>query len=213
MPEYKITYFGLYGRAEMSRMLLAHAKADWEDERLTQEEFGAKKAAGEYPNGQVPILYHNGKQMNESVAILRYLGKKLGYYPADDDELCWSADATIYTAGDHMTKLMGPIFTKDFSEAACETWTGVLKTFVGKMDKQLAGHGKKFLCGDKLTIADFMVAGTIFSSAGNEISAIPAEWRAKTKEVMGENKAFHAWFDVMKAEMAEHLANRPPAPF
>ena len=81
------------------------------------------------------------------------------------------------------------------------------------MDKQLAGHGKKFLCGDKITIADFMISSLVFSSAGNEKSAIPAEWRAKSKEIMGENKAFHAYFEVMKAEMAEHLAKRFEAAF
>ena len=58
---YKVIYFPLYGRAEPIRIALAHAKADWEDERIPGEVFAARKAAGEFLNGQVPVLIHNGK--------------------------------------------------------------------------------------------------------------------------------------------------------
>ncbi len=61
MSNIKLTYFGVYGRAEFSRMLLAHAKVAFEDERIDRETFGARKAAGEFPNGQIPVLTHNGK--------------------------------------------------------------------------------------------------------------------------------------------------------
>ena len=47
----KVTYFGIYGKAEPIRMLLAHAKVTFEDERLDSETFGAKKAAGDFPSG------------------------------------------------------------------------------------------------------------------------------------------------------------------
>jgi hypothetical protein len=40
----KLTYFGVYGRAEPIRILLAHAKVDYEDKRITFEEWGALKA-------------------------------------------------------------------------------------------------------------------------------------------------------------------------
>jgi len=48
---FKIIYFQGYGRAEATRMALAHANVAFEDERLTYEEFGPRKAAGEFPNG------------------------------------------------------------------------------------------------------------------------------------------------------------------
>ena len=31
MSDWKVIYFGGYGRAEATRMCLAHAKANWED--------------------------------------------------------------------------------------------------------------------------------------------------------------------------------------
>ena len=88
---YKIIYFPAHGRAEASRIALAHAKADWVDERIPGEEFGARKAAGEFPNGQVPVLVHDGKYYNESLAILRFIGRKFGSYPAEA-EAAWEVD-------------------------------------------------------------------------------------------------------------------------
>ncbi len=61
MSGIKLTYFNFYGRAEFSRMLLAHAKIDYEDERLDFSLFRNRKAAGDFPNGQLPVLTHNGK--------------------------------------------------------------------------------------------------------------------------------------------------------
>ena len=51
----KITYFGVYGKAESMRMLLSHAKVAFEDERLEREAFAVRKAAGDFPSGQVPV--------------------------------------------------------------------------------------------------------------------------------------------------------------
>ena len=80
----KLTYFELYGRAEPIRMLLHHSKTEYENKIITAEEFGAMKASGELPCGQVPIFECNGKVMNQSVPILRYLGTKKNYYNPND---------------------------------------------------------------------------------------------------------------------------------
>ena len=79
MADWKVMYFPLYARAESTRMALAHAKANWEDERIPGEKWMEIKAT--MPNGQMPALVHGGKTYNESVAILRFVGKHFGYYP------------------------------------------------------------------------------------------------------------------------------------
>ena len=43
----KVYYFDGYGRAEGIRMLLAHAKQEFEDVRLSPEEIAKKKKEGE----------------------------------------------------------------------------------------------------------------------------------------------------------------------
>ena len=57
----KLYYFGVYGRAEPIRMLLAHAKIEYEDVRLDHEQQQKLKAEGKFEFGQVPVLEIDGK--------------------------------------------------------------------------------------------------------------------------------------------------------
>ena len=45
MPAYKVIYFDARGRAEPTRMMLAHAGQEFEDVRYTSEEWGKNKAS------------------------------------------------------------------------------------------------------------------------------------------------------------------------
>ena len=45
MEKPRLEYFDLHGRADAIRMLLWHAKVDFEDKRYSQEEWAAKKTA------------------------------------------------------------------------------------------------------------------------------------------------------------------------
>ena len=61
----KLLYFNLGGRAEHIRLLLNHAKVQFEDIRLSFEEFGKLKADGRFPAGQVPIFIDDqGQEYN-----------------------------------------------------------------------------------------------------------------------------------------------------
>lgn len=96
-------------------MLLAHSKVKWIDEIIKGDEFYPRKLAGEFPNGQLPVLVHNGRYYNESMAILRFLGKKFGYYPVNGDD-AWYVDATVDYVNDYLQKTY-PTFQKlNFSE-------------------------------------------------------------------------------------------------
>ena len=46
MSSYKVHYFAGYGRAEQIRMLLAHAKADFEDVYVPFDKLAEVKASG-----------------------------------------------------------------------------------------------------------------------------------------------------------------------
>jgi len=54
------------------------------DTRLTRDEFVSMKSSGKLKLGQVPALISDGTQICQSNAIMRYLGKLTGLYPADN---------------------------------------------------------------------------------------------------------------------------------
>ena len=84
----KLVYFDLYARAEGIRMLLNREKVEFEDVRIKFSDWPQYKKdhSSELEWGQIPVLYHDGKEINQSVPILKYLGKIYGYYPSDPYE-------------------------------------------------------------------------------------------------------------------------------
>ena len=88
-------------------MVLYKGGAKWSDKRIPEEEFAERKVAGEFPNGQLPVLVYKGKYLNESLAILRFLGKQFGFYPADHLE-AWQVDALVDYTNDFIGKLYPP---------------------------------------------------------------------------------------------------------
>ena len=90
----QLVYFNAYGRAEPIRMLLHHAKVEFEDVRIEKEDWPKYKQdhIGQLDWGQLPALYHDGKEINQSVSILKYVGRIYGYYPAGAYEE-WRVDS------------------------------------------------------------------------------------------------------------------------
>ena len=67
-------------------MLLHHSKTDFTDNRVTGESWQAFKASGKCANGQIPVLEVGDKCLNQSAAILRFIGSQKGYYGSDPFE-------------------------------------------------------------------------------------------------------------------------------
>ena len=210
--EYEMVYFDIYGRAEPTRMLLSHAKASWKDTLVTGEILKAKKEAGELPNGQVPVIIHKGKVLNESMAILRYTGNNLGYYPKDEFE-AYKVDALTDFVNGELENCAGHIFTKDFSEAKQTKYAETLEKIVKKVSKDLEEHKGKFVCGDKISTADCYMAFMCFSFIHNEKMPGGADFTDKGKAVVDKYPVFKAYVELLRAEFADRLASRNSCSF
>ena len=62
MPAYKLIYFDVRGRAELSRCVLAAAGVEYEDVRLTSEEWEAYKSSN-------TLLYFISTNAESSVCV------------------------------------------------------------------------------------------------------------------------------------------------
>ena len=167
MPTYTLHYFDIYARAEPLRCLLAHAGADWKDNRFGFDAWGALKPT--MPGQQVPCLeLADGTKMGQSTAILRYIGAKHGYYP-NDPWLASKCDEYIEAAQDVYNEIAKPHFASENDRPALmEKYFGaggLMPTFCKALDSDFAKG--QFLCGDKLTCADFMVGNLYVSLATN----------------------------------------------
>ena len=97
-----LIYFNIpFWRAEIIRLALFIGNIEFEDRRVTGEEFQRVKAKGELDDGtkipfhQFPCLLVNGVPIVQTGGIARFCGKLSGLYPKDDDLLCAEIDQFI----------------------------------------------------------------------------------------------------------------------
>jgi glutathione S-transferase len=158
------------------------------------------------PSHQVPVLEDEGFRLTESSAILKYLADQKGVasYPSDPrqrarvhERMDW------FNTGFYRDYSYGFIYPQIFPfmcrpDEVVQAGTlaygrekalGWLKI----LDQCLLGPGNKFLCGDTITIADYLGATMVVGgeSIGANFSAYPniVRW-------LGQMKALRSWTDV-----------------
>ena len=210
---HKLVYFPVYGRGECIRMLATHAKIEFVDERVTGAEFGPRKAAGEFLNGQLPCWFENGKCFNQTMAILRMLGQRQGYY-ASDAEHMWLIDSVCDTTFDYLAKMYPTQMNKDKQDDKTHaTYLEQVQGFADFLHKTLKEHNGKWAAGEKITIADFVVSSLIFSLVYNENLTGGHHYRHAGKEIMEKHHNVKVYVEMMEDELKHYLKHRPAAGF
>eukprot|EP01084_Bolivina_argentea_P243138 407658_1 len=94
-PQYKLSYFNLRGRGELTRLMFHASETEFEDFRYpiefkdgkpNSELFGKDKLAGKFAFGQLPVLEVEGTQIPQSHAIERFVARRLNMMGCDDVE-------------------------------------------------------------------------------------------------------------------------------
>ncbi|XP_077290068.1 glutathione S-transferase-like [Arctopsyche grandis] len=150
---YKLIYFDIRGMAECIRYMFAYFDVEFEDSRIAREDWPAIKE--QQPFGKIPVLEVDEKQLSQSVAICRYLGKRFGL-TTDDPFKDALLEAVVDNMRDVQIKLSGE-FLKKTPEAREEAETAFTYTY-SKLEP-LAADG--FFYGSEPTWVDVYFAGML----------------------------------------------------
>ena len=92
MSSYKLTYFDFDGgRAEPIRIAFHTAGVEFEDNRLSFQEFNEMRKDTRF--NSLPVLEIDGDEVTQTNALCRYVGKMAGLYPADDVQALYCDEA------------------------------------------------------------------------------------------------------------------------
>jgi len=144
--KFKLTYFTLKFLGEPIRYQFAYADVDFEDHRIAQDDWPALKESYEYR--KLPVLEVDGKTLNQSVAINRYLGKRFGLVASDP-----FTDALLEALTDNLRdaqKVFMESLVKKTPESKKDADDAL--TFFLKRVEPLAANG--FFCGEKKSYLD-----------------------------------------------------------
>ncbi|KAI4470693.1 glutathione s-transferase [Holotrichia oblita] len=162
MPDIKVTYFNGRGLGELIRYLLKYGDIDFEDIRIEMDNWPALKAST--PFGQLPLYEENGKVASQSLAIARYIAKKVNL--AGDDE--WQnleIDALADTLTDFRLKLYPFYHESDPEKKEALKQTLLSETvpyYFERFEKNITKNNG-YLAANKLTWVDFFFATSLDS--------------------------------------------------
>jgi glutathione S-transferase len=207
MPTYKLTYFNGRGRAEAARFVFAQAGVEYEDVRLTGEEF--KEMKHTFPTGALPVLEVDGKALAASEVITRYLGEKFGLAGSCDFENAQLA-SIVDVVCDLMACVMSVFFgDSDESKAAAKKKlfeTAIPKHF-GVLEKRIKDNESPdgWIYGEKLTYVDLRIADALSVLLGVD----------KDKDVLASYPGLKKLNEAVNSQprIAEWIKKRPDTPF
>ena len=145
--------------------------------------------------------------MNQMGSLMRYHGRRLGLHPQDEN-LAWEVDSFYDFFEDYIERGFVDVVMKG---SDVKNYEDAVKSIVDEIGRRLK-HGKKYLCGDKITTADFVCAHLFFSWIENPHLGGPPGMGEKGRAILKSNQYVVAYCHVMRTEVAAYLAIRPPAP-
>ena len=175
MSQYKLTYFDFDGgRGEPVRIAFHAADLDFEDHRISFEEF--MQTRSNMPFQCAPVLDIDDVAVTQSNAMLRYVGKMAGMYPADPLQALY-CDETMGVIEDllhHVVHTFG--LEGDELKAAREKLVdGWISTIVKGLAVLLQRGGGRYFADDRLTVADLKVYMQVKSLRSGTLDHVPAD--------------------------------------
>jgi len=200
MPAYKLTYFDVRARAEVARLLFAAAGVEYEDKRVSNEDWAALKP--NTPFGSLPTLEVEGQTICQSRTIDRFLAERFGLIGSNDLERA-RINMVMDCVGDMSEgafKVQGIKNETDKAEATKKLIEETIPAQLGNFQRLLEANngGDGFFVGNQLSVADLTFYHYTVSM---EAFGVPLPWdkfpklSALNQRVASEPK-IKAWLDT-----------------
>ena len=155
-----------FWRAEIGRIALHLGNIDFEDTRISRDEFLRSRNTGKLDDGtvipfrQIPCLNVDGQSINQTGGISRFCGKMSGLYPIENAVDAALIDQVIDMATD-LTVLLGPS-GKEKNEEKKRSMReklaqGALVQKISFLEELLVGGKGDWFVGKNITIADLAI--------------------------------------------------------
>ena len=157
---YTLFYFNVKALAEPLRFLFAYGGIEYEDVRVTRDEWPALKPT--MPMGQMPVLEVDGKRVHQSISMARYLAKQVNLSGADPWEDL-QIDIVVDTINDFRLKIAVVSYEPEdeIKEKKMITLVNeVIPFYLEKLETIVKDNNGHFALG-KLTWADIYFAGIL----------------------------------------------------
>eukprot|EP00397_Hematodinium_sp_SG-2012_P062308 GEMP01083948.1.p1 GENE.GEMP01083948.1~~GEMP01083948.1.p1 ORF type:complete len:205 (+),score=60.13 GEMP01083948.1:42-656(+) len=180
----KLFYFDMRGLVEASRIALHAAQVNFEDIRLSKDEWLKMKPT--FTFGQMPILEVDGTQTCQSSAILRYAGRLSKLYP-EDARQAMEVDEILGILGDIRSKVGPSVHEPDAEKKAemrAKLANETLPEWFANLDKFLAAKGAAFSAGNNLSVADLELMVLADWLETGIMDGIPADIAQKYAAIM-----------------------------
>ena len=173
MSSYKLTYFNFDGgRGEPIRIALHAAGIEFEDERLSFEQFGKMRHGT--PFNALPVLNIDGADVTQTNSLLRYVGKMADLYPTDNLQAlyCDEVMSALEDVNHHVGQTL--FLQGDELRLAREKLVdGWLTIFIKGLDKLLIRGGGKYFVDNQLTVADLKAFVQVRSLRAGVLDHVP----------------------------------------
>ena len=179
-----------FWRAEIGRIALFIGDIDFEDARISNDEFFRARESGQLDDGtlipyrQIPCLCIDGKSIAQTGGISRICGKLSGLYPGDDLVRSALVDQVVDMATD-ITNLLGSINTEKDEEKKKQRRLKLVATAlpdkISYVEEQLERDGNEWFVSESMTIADiamwrlfgWLTSGMIDYFPTNQLAPFP----------------------------------------
>merc|ERR1719225_1983923 len=154
MSNITLTYFNGRGRAETSRLILAHAGRKYEDKRITFDAIPSLKPS--LPYGQVPVLEYQGATLCQSITVARFLAMECGLAGRDSLENA-KIDEVVDAVSDLLSERNKFVFEKDADikeEKMTKFKTEIAPNILKNLEATLIRRGGQYFSGRVTSWAD-----------------------------------------------------------